>query len=72
MTDLVVEMRGGVVQEVYCDDSNIRVIIVDWDELQPAESSGNAGRRWSRCAPLHDLPRETRAHFQQAIGDKHA
>lgn len=28
---LIIEVSGGVVQEVYSDDENIRVIKVDWD-----------------------------------------
>lgn len=65
MTDLVVEVRGGVVQEVYCDDPKIRVVLVGWDELEP-----RAGVAWGTCAPLRGLPDDTRAQFRQAIADK--
>jgi hypothetical protein len=31
MKTLVIEVSGGVVQEVYTDDEQVRVILVDWD-----------------------------------------
>ncbi len=31
MQTLIIEVRGGVVQEVYTDAENLRVILVDWD-----------------------------------------
>jgi hypothetical protein len=67
MTRVVVEVNGGVVQEVYCNDARIQVVLVDWDELQSPESGGKAGKKWSRCAPLRELPDDTRAQVQQAL-----
>ena len=71
MPDLVIEVSGGVVQEVFCDDPNIRVVLVDWDELRPPEPAATAGRLWNPCAALCDLSAETRAQFQQALAAKH-
>lgn len=31
MTTMIIEVSGGVVQEVYCDSPDVRVIMVDWD-----------------------------------------
>lgn len=31
MSRLIVEVRGGVVQEVYSDDPAVKVFLVDWD-----------------------------------------
>lgn len=28
---IIIEVDGGVVQEVYCDDPNVTVVLVDWD-----------------------------------------
>ena len=28
---IVIEVSGGMVQEVYCDDPNVAVVLVDWD-----------------------------------------
>ncbi len=66
MKDLVIEVRGGVVQQVYCNNSNIRVVLVDWDDVEPPEPAERAGRIWGRCAKLRDLPDDTRAQFLQA------
>jgi hypothetical protein len=70
MTDLVVEVRGGVVQEVYCDDPRIRVVLVDWDEIEGPEPAAKAGVAWGSCVPISRLPDDTRAQFQKAKADK--
>lgn len=40
MKKLVIEVLGGVVQEVYGDDPELAVILVDWDNIEdnPAKS----------------------------------
>jgi hypothetical protein len=30
-TKIVIEINGGVVQEVYSDDPAVTVVVVDWD-----------------------------------------
>jgi hypothetical protein len=57
MQTLIIEVSGGVVQEVYSDAKDLRVILVDWDA---GESPGDA------CAggdfatqPVGKLPEET-------------
>jgi len=57
MQTLVIEVSGGVVQEVYCDTKSIRVIKVDWDA---GESPGDAfvvGKMFLQ--PMLVLPDET-------------
>jgi len=39
MDTLIIEVSGGVVQEIYCDRKSLRVIKVDWDA---GESPGDA------------------------------
>ena len=34
MTDLVIEVRGGVVVEVYSNTSKRHVTIIDWDNIE--------------------------------------
>jgi hypothetical protein len=55
MQTLVIEVSGGVVQEVYTDGKNLRVVLVDWDA---GESPGDkfAGGRF-RTLALSKLPR---------------
>lgn len=38
MKTIVIEVSGGVVQDVYADDGT-RVILVDWDEQEGADAS---------------------------------
>ena len=28
---IVIEVRGGLVQEIYCNDPEVAVVLVDWD-----------------------------------------
>lgn len=28
---LVIEVRGGLVQEIYYDDNDLEIVVVDWD-----------------------------------------
>ncbi|HUV03756.1 MAG TPA: hypothetical protein VMX94_01470 [Armatimonadota bacterium] len=43
MNDIVVEVRGGVVVEVYTNITDARVVIVDWDEAEHPDQVGVAG-----------------------------
>jgi hypothetical protein len=38
--EIVVETRGGTIVGIYCDDRDLRVIVVDWDEYH---DQGRAG-----------------------------
>ena len=57
MKTLVVEVSGGVVQEVYTDAKDLKVILVDWDA---GESPGDkfAGGMLPTAA-LSEIPAET-------------
>ena len=58
MQTLIIEVSGGVVQEVYTDARKLRVIKVDWDV---GESPGD--EHWTvdyTTAPLSAMPAETR------------
>jgi hypothetical protein len=59
MNTLIIEVSGGVVQEVYTNAENLRVVLVDWDA---GESPGEefAGGKLP-TASLPQLPRETSA-----------
>ena len=35
MEKLIIEVRGGVVQEVYTDNSRIEIGLIDWDDTDP-------------------------------------
>jgi len=55
MNTLVIEVSGGVVQEIYTDAKDLRVIKIDWDA---GESPGDAYCGGDmNTASLTDLPR---------------
>jgi len=37
-------MRGGVVQEIYSDTGEVRIVMIDWDEER--ELNGQVAKRW--------------------------
>jgi hypothetical protein len=58
MQTLIIEVSGGVVQEVYCDAKSIRVIKVDWDAGESPGDAFIAGKMFVQ--PMFVLPDETR------------
>lgn len=57
MQTLIVEVSGGVVQEIYCDAESIHVIKVDWDA---GESPGDAFQADEMFVqPMSVLPNDT-------------
>ena len=58
MRTVIIEVSGGVIQEIYCDTERIRVIKVDWDA---GESPGDAFQAAEMFVqPMSILPNETR------------
>jgi len=57
MNTLIIEVSGGVVQEVYTNAENLRVVLVDWDA---GDSPGEefAGGKFP-TASLSQLRQET-------------
>lgn len=50
MSTIVIEVSGGVVQQVYASERDVRVVLVDWDRMEcnepaavpyPADSLGD-------------------------------
>ena len=69
MPEIVVEVRGGLVAEIYSDQPHSRVVVIDWDEIDSPERQGRVGFRWDPCASLTSMPDDTRGQYQQAIED---
>jgi hypothetical protein len=56
---IVIEISGGVVQEVYCDSPDrIEYILVDWDDTKDI-GAGNYQSSAQTCLPFSALPEET-------------
>ncbi len=58
MQTLIIEVSGGVIQEIYCDAQRIRVIKVDWDAGESPGDAFQAGKIFVQ--PMSILPDETR------------
>ena len=56
MKTLVIEVRGGVVQEIYTDAEDLRVVLVDWDDV---DYSGEAAGGDFPVQPIRSMPEET-------------
>ena len=64
---IVVEVSGGVVQEVYCDSPHrVEYILVDWDDLKDI-GADNYRSSSQTCLPFSALPEETFAAARLSI-----
>ena len=57
MRTVIIEVRGGVVQEVYTDAEELRVILVDWDAGERPGDKCSGGDFSTQ--PIANLPGET-------------
>lgn len=65
-SDIVIEVRGGVLTSVYCNNCKQRFIFLDWDdlnELPEAERMGGVIHRNS----FSDMPQETRSIYDRTV-----
>ena len=62
MNDIVVEVRGGIVVEIYSDLPDLRFVLMDWDNIH----DGDHPFCWGDPAPLSAMPEETRANYDDA------
>ena len=37
MPKMIIEVRGGIIQEVYCDTNELDIEVVDWDCVDPED-----------------------------------
>lgn len=58
MSDVIVEVRGGNVVEVYGRSQETRVTIVDWDNFEAGDMRPSVDT--VSCLPNSALPAETR------------
>lgn len=68
---VVIEVGGGVVQEVYIDDTPLIVYLVDWDNIKAGERDANGdyvegGVEYPAIHMAH-MPEETEAAYQKAL-----
>ena len=61
MTEIFVEIRGGVLVESYSNDPDLRVNVIDWDHI--SEDPEHIGAETIACLPLGHMPTETLEAF---------
>lgn len=54
---LIIEVRGGIVQDVYTDANSLRVVLVEWDEKDDEEHRASGGD--FPVQPIGNLPKKT-------------
>lgn len=64
MHKVVIEVRGGVIQDVYTDPET-QVIVVDWDDFESGEL--NCASEFASF-PIAAMPSETEDQVQRAGG----
>jgi hypothetical protein len=62
MYNIIIEVRGGTVVEIYADADDLNVSLIDWDEI-----NGNCDKNDIRYVvkKISDLPVETKEKFLQ-------
>ena len=66
MIDVIIEVRGGTVVEVYSDSDELRSIVVDWDDRLDDDDSEPAGRVYP-ISSISKLPDDTHMQYVDAI-----
>ncbi len=65
MTDIVIEVRRGMIAGLFCDTADVRFVVVDWDLLERADSEGIAIEQDHE--PLGLMPGDTKTEFNRAF-----
>jgi hypothetical protein len=63
--DIVVEVRGGCLVAMYCDDPSVRFVVVEWDDLNELPLAKRKASAWP-SDPLAAMPSDTREVYQRA------
>jgi hypothetical protein len=66
MTNVIIEVSGGVVQNVAANRRNVRVVVIDWDDIEctPVEEYMPMMEHTGNVASLSP---ETRRFYEQAV-----
>lgn len=65
MTDVIVEILGGVVQNVAVNKNNVRVIVIDWDNIGCLDDKKKS-LNWVSLSDTHSMRLETSELYKQA------
>ena len=67
MTDVIVEVLGGVVQSVAVNRKKVRVVVVDWDNLADSKGNDGEGLEWFPLNGVRSLAPETAAVYRKLL-----
>ena len=70
MTDIIVECRGGVIQEVTVIGNDARVFVLDWDGVQEKPPAKEC-TAWPVQRDIGSLTAETRELYDRSLGALH-
>lgn len=68
MKTIIIEVRGGVVQEVYSNASDLNVVLIDWDGQDTRGIQFEGGT--FPLTSVEEMPESTRralAHFSNTL-----
>jgi hypothetical protein len=66
MTNVLVEVRGGVVQNVAANSRDVQVVLVDWDNIQASKNEAQ-NLEWSPVMGMTSLAPETRRLYRNLL-----
>ena len=66
MTNVIVEVYGGVVQNIAANRRNVRVVVIDWDNVGCAPA-GKYTPRLELTGKMKSLTPETPRLYKQAV-----
>ncbi len=69
MTDIIIECKGGVVQEITAFSDQLRVFVIDWDEAEE-KGPGALCAQWPTQRGVESLAPESRALYEQSVRAK--
>jgi len=58
---IILEIRGGVLQEIYTDDPDQKIILVDWDNIK----MGDKAHYFCDMSSIATLPKETKQEIEE-------
>ena len=65
MSDVVIEVLGGVVQNVAVNGRGIRVVVIDWDNIN--EDASENQLEWERIQDARSLTADASRLYQRLI-----
>jgi hypothetical protein len=67
-SDIVVEVRGGCLVGVYCNDREQRFILLDWDDLNELPEAERMGGIFARHS-FGEMRQDTRSVYDRTVSE---